>query len=169
MNRHGNHRAVIDRLGFLHKHTHEREKCLNVCFSAARDSTGLLRTCCLRKLGSAQENFAGVGFGRCTRVYQTPLLSTPLVGAVLCQRMWANLHWWLRFLDVLPERRIPAAPSPTVCVALYADATCHGRVAWVAVCSGQRLFARSTLPSALRRWVHRRRQQVATWELVAAL
>ena len=132
---------------------------------------------CARMLPSQARKLAGKlswgsshVVGRGARVYLAPLFfhASGRSGR-LSQRMRATLQWWTRFLDVVPGRRIPASPSPTVCVTLYADATGHGRLAWVAVCSGQRLFARCTVPSALRRWVHRRRQQVATWELVAAL
>ena len=63
----------------------------------------------------------------------------------------------------------PSSPVPSVVLTLYADATGHGTLAWVAEGLSKRVFSRGFVPGPLRRWVHQRRQQIATWELVAAL
>ena len=52
---------------------------------------------------------------------------------------------------------------------LYSDATGRGSLAWVAESSSERRWASISVPSWLHRWALRRRNQVATWELVAAL
>jgi hypothetical protein len=52
---------------------------------------------------------------------------------------------------------------------LYSDATGYGKLAWVADIGGERIYARSSVPRWLQRWVRPRKVQVATWELVAAL
>ena len=49
------------------------------------------------------------------------------------------------------------------------DATGHGDLAWTADCGGQLLFAKAKVPSWLRRWALPRENQIATWELVAAV
>ena len=133
-------------------------------------TSGRMRPSQARKLAGKLSWGSSFVFGRGARVYLAPLFFHAAGRSWhLARRLRAALEWWLRFLSAVPERRIPASPLPTVCLTLYADATGHGAVAWVAVCSGQRLFARCVVPVGLRRWVHRRRQQVATWELVAAL
>ena len=87
----------------------------------------------------------------------------------LSKRLQATLKWWLCFLKSVPVRRIPSSPVPSVVLTLYADATGHGTLAWVAEGLSKREFSRGFVPRPLRRWVHRRRHQIATWELVAAL
>ena len=69
----------------------------------------------------------------------------------------------------MPVRRIPSSPVPSVVLTLYADATGYGAVAWVAMGLSKRVFSREFVPEPLRQWVQQRRQQIATWELVAAL
>ena len=73
------------------------------------------------------------------------------------------------FLKSVPVRRIPSSPVPSVVLTLYADATGHGTLAWVAEGLSKRIFSRGFVPGPLRRWVHQRRHQIATWELLAAL
>ena len=109
-------------------------------------------------------------FGRGARVYLAPLFyHASRSSRYLSKRLQATLKWWLCFLESVPVRRIPSSPVPVAVLTLYADATGHGTVAWVAVGLSKRVFSRGEVPGPLRRWVHRRRQQIATWELVAAL
>ena len=87
----------------------------------------------------------------------------------LSKRLQATLKWWLRFLENVPVRQIPSSPVPPVVLTLYTDATGDGTLAWVAEGLSKRVFSRGFVPEPLRQWVHQRRQQIATWELVAAL
>ena len=120
-----------------------------------------------RKLAGKLSWGASWVFGRGARADLAPLFRHASGSQRrLSRRLRAALTWWLQYLGEVPERRIPAAPSPPVVLTLYADATGSGRLAWVAVWQGNRLFARSNAPLSLRKWVHHRKQQVSTWELV---
>ena len=76
-------------------------------------------------------------------------------GRCLSKRLQATLKW--------------SSPVPLVVLTLYADATGHGTLAWAAEGLSKRVFSRGFVPGPLRRWVHQRRHQITTWELVAAL
>ena len=119
--------------------------------------------------GKAQLDASYV-FDRGARVYLAPLFyHASRSSRCLSKRLQATLKWWLCFLESVPVRRIPSSPVPSVVLTLYADATGHGTLAWVAESLSKRVFSRGFVPRPLRRWVHRRRQQIATWKLVAAL
>ena len=123
-----------------------------------------------RKLAGKLSWGGSVVFGRGARAYLAPLFFHACGGKRwLSRRLRAALAWWLRFLAAIPERRIPATPLPTLVITLFADATGGGRLAWVAAYGDTKLFAKSDVPLTLRRWVHYRKQQISTWELVAAL
>ena len=52
---------------------------------------------------------------------------------------------------------------------LYTDATGAGNLAWSADLRGERTYARAVVPRWLRRWACHRQNQIATWELCAAV
>ena len=109
-------------------------------------------------------------FGRRARVFLAPLFyHASRSSSCLSKRLQATLKWWLCFLESIPVRRIPSSPVPSVVLTLYADATGHTTLVWVAEGLSKRVFSRGFVPRPLRRWMHRRRQQITTWELVATL
>ena len=110
-------------------------------------------------------------FGRGARVYLVPLYNhAKRGGGRLSRRLEAALVWWCRFLEAGPTSRVAYAPPERRRVILYTDATGGGRVAWTLDCGdGRREWAAAQTPRWLRRKVQRRRAQVATWELCAAL
>ena len=123
-----------------------------------------------RKLAGKLSWGASYVFGRGARVYLAPLFyHASRSSRCLSKRLQATLKWWLRFLENVPVRQIPSSPVPPVVLTLYTDATGDGTLAWVAEGLSKRVFSRGFVPGPLRRWVHYRRQQIATWELVAAL
>ena len=134
----------------------------------------LLSQCMLpsqaRKLAGKLNWGASYVFGRGARVYLAPLFyHASRSSRFLSQRLQATLNWWLCFLESVPVRRIPSSPVPSIVLTLYADATGDGTLAWIAQGLSKRVFSRELVPFPLRQWVQRRRQQIATWELVAAL
>ena len=117
-----------------------------------------------RKLAGKLSWGASYVFGRGARVYLAPLFyHASRSSRCLSKRLQATLKWWLRFLENVPVRQIPSSPVPSVVLTLYADATGHGTLAWVAEGLSKRVFSRGFVPGPLRRWVHQRRQQIATW------
>ena len=52
---------------------------------------------------------------------------------------------------------------------VYSDATGHGNVAWAICLPAQRVFSAAEVPKSVWRWARFRRNQVATWELLAAI
>ena len=123
-----------------------------------------------RKLAGKLSWGASYVFGRGARVYLAPLFyHASRSRRCLSKRLQGTLTWWLRFLENVPVRQIPSSPVPPVVLTLYTDATGDGTLAWVAQGLSKRVFSRGFVPGPLRRWVHYRRQQIATWELVAAL
>ena len=123
-----------------------------------------------RKLAGKLSWGASYVFGRGARVYLAPLFfHASCSSRCLSKRLQATLKWWLRFLENVPVRQIPSSPVPPVVLTLYTDATGDGTLAWVAEGLSKRVFSRGFVPAPLRRWVHQRRQEIATWELVAAL
>ena len=123
-----------------------------------------------RKLAGKLSWGASYVFGRGARVYLAPLFyHASRSSRCLSKRLQATLRWWLRFLENVPVRRIPSSPVPPVVLTLYTDATGDGTLAWVAEGLSKRVFSRGFVPEPLRQWVHQRRKQIATWELVAAL
>ena len=105
-----------------------------------------------RKLAGKLSWGSSAVFGRGARAYLAPLFHHASGSQRrLSRRLRAALAWWMRFLEVVPERRIPASPSPAIVLTLFSDASGGGRLAWVAVCNGKRFFARSTAPAALRK------------------
>ena len=91
-------------------------------------------------------------FGRAARVYLAPLFyHASRSSRCLSERLQATLKWWLYFLESVPVRRVPSSPVPLVVLMLYADATGHGTVAWVAVGLSKRVFSRGLMPGPLRR------------------
>ena len=123
-----------------------------------------------RKLAGKLSWGASYVFGRGARVYLAPLFyHASRSSRCLSKRLQATLKWWLRFLENVPVRQIPSSPVPPVVLTLYTDATGDGTLAWVAEGLSKRVFSRGFVPGPLRLWVHQRRQQIATWELVAAL
>jgi hypothetical protein len=109
-------------------------------------------------------------FGKGARVYLAPLFRHSCQNSVvLNSRLRRSLEWWLRFLPKAPVRDIPLTPSIRRRAVVYSDATGGGHLSWVADLGSYRVFSRATIPPWLKRWVHRRRNQVATWELVAAV
>ena len=113
---------------------------------------------------------ATVVFQRSARVFLVPIFqhacgSTSRVS----NRLRRALTWWDRFLASQPVRRVPLAPRLLDRLILYTDATGSGGLAWVAILGNLREFARAQVPPALRRWALPRKQQIGTWELLAAV
>jgi hypothetical protein len=84
-------------------------------------------------------------------------------------RLVRALEWWQRFLATNPRRSLPLEPSSKPRLVVYTDATGAGTLAWAAVLAGQKVFASARVPRWLNQWACFRRQQIATWELVAAV
>ena len=123
-----------------------------------------------RKLAGKLSWGASMVFGRGARVYLAPLFQhAEGKQHKMSRRLTRALEWWTRFLRAVPVRTLPAEPRPGLVATVYSDATGHGHLAWVAEVGQRRVFARCKVPAALCRWVCRRKTQVATWELVAAL
>ena len=123
-----------------------------------------------RKLAGKLSWGATAVFGRGARVYLAPLFFH--ASQYLCRvprRLQESLEWWLRFLEAVPRRIVPYSPCQPAVLTLYADAAGGGQLAWVAHIGSCRRFASAEVPPSLRQWVLRRRSQIATWELVAAL
>jgi hypothetical protein len=109
-------------------------------------------------------------FGRGARVYLAAIFHHANGHSHQIQRrLRAALLWWLRYLASAPVRHIPLAPGQRSRLILYTDATGRGALAWVAQWNDRRQFAACKVPRWLRRWVLRRKTQIATWELVAAV
>ena len=59
-------------------------------------------------------------------------------------------------------------PKRERCI-LYTDATGQGRMAWVIHCPGLKAWAAADVPAAAKQWAIYRKNQIGTWELMAAL
>jgi len=110
-------------------------------------------------------------FGKGSRPYLVPLFrhahgqSRSLSG-----RLRRSLRWWLLYLSSLPVRIVPMVPDAhRLSVILYTDATGDGCVAWVMQFGTERMYSNTWIPGWLHKWVHYRKSQIATWELIAAL
>ena len=87
----------------------------------------------------------------------------------LSSRVRLSLQWWLRFLETKPRRVIPVRqPARQKCI-LYSDAAGSGRMAWVCHSSDFKSFATASVPNRALQWVHFRKNQIGTWELLAAV
>ena len=87
----------------------------------------------------------------------------------LSQRTRLCLQWWVRFLEAPPARCVPVqCPERTRCI-LYTDATGQGRMAWVIQSPYLKAWSASVVPAAAREWARYRKNQVGTWELMAAV
>ena len=131
---------------------------------------GSLSPASARKLAGKLNWGATVVFQRSARVFLVPIFqhacgSTSRVS----NRLRRALAWWDRFLASQPSRRVPLAPRILDRLILYTDATGSGALAWVAVLGNLREYARAQVPPALRRWALPRKQQIGTWELLAAV
>ena len=109
-------------------------------------------------------------FGRSARVYLAPLFHHSTCGrSRISRRLRRALEWWERFLKCTPKRAVPFNPQVLPKLVLYTDATGAGSLAWTLVIGERKEFARAWVPRWLRRWAKPRKQQVGTWELVAAI
>jgi len=109
-------------------------------------------------------------FGRGARVYLAPLFFHA-AGRTrsLSGRLKRALKWWLRYLNAIPIRFVSLSQIERRRLLLYTDATGNGIMAWVAEYGNQRHYASVMVSSRLRKWVCYRQNQIATWELVAAI
>ena len=109
-------------------------------------------------------------FGRAARVHLAPLFRHASgVSSVLSGRVKRSLLWWLRFLSCVPRRTVLCTqPSRLRCI-IYPDAIGGGSLAWVVCLPGRRLWSASVVPAAVWHWARYRKNQVATWELMAAI
>jgi hypothetical protein len=109
-------------------------------------------------------------FGRGARVYLAPLFFQATgSSSVVAGRLERALFWWLSYLEATPLRIINLKQVERSRLLLYTDATGEGVIAWVAEYGDRREFASTIVPSALRKWACFRLNQIATWELVAAI
>ena len=68
-----------------------------------------------------------------------------------------------------PSRIVPVQqPERRRCI-LYTDATGKGRMAWVIQAPGFKAWAAADVPAAAKRWALQRKNQIGTWELMAAI
>ena len=114
---------------------------------------------------------ASAVFGKAARVHLAPLFwHASRSTSQLPGRVARALRWWLRFLDCVPARvfRCAQPVRRSRCV-VYSDATGRGSLGWVAATPGARVWATSVVPSAVWEWAQYRKNQVATWELLAAI
>jgi hypothetical protein len=103
-------------------------------------------------------------------VYLAPLfLHASGRSSIVSFRLRRALQWWLRFLPQVPVRIVPCIPTMRTRVIMYTDAAGDGCMAWVLHVDSLKLFAACRAPRWLTRWVVRRKVQIATWELIAAL
>ena len=124
-----------------------------------------------RKLAGMLSWGASNIFGRGARVFLAPLFHHAAGSSwTIPSRLRLALQWWSRFLRSRPVRVVPLAPPQRRRSIFYSDATGAGSIAWVAEVGGSlKKWAASTVPVSLRRWACRRKVQIATWELVAAV
>jgi len=113
---------------------------------------------------------ASAVFGRGARVYLMPLFyHASGRSKVVSRRMMAALQWWLRYLEARPVRIVSLLQWQRPRLLLYTDATGSGNMAWVAEVGSHRLYSRTVVPTSLRKWARFRKNQIATWELAAAI
>jgi len=109
-------------------------------------------------------------FGRGARVYLAPLFFHAAGHTSwMPGRLRRALQWWLQYLDAVPVRTLSLRPVQRSRLLLYTDATGEGVMAWVAEYGNSRRYASIVVPSKLRKWVCYRQNQIATWELAAAI
>jgi len=109
-------------------------------------------------------------FGRGARVYLAPLFFHAAgCSSWMPGRLQRALQWWLRYLEAVPVRILNLKPVQRSRLLLYTDATGDGVMAWVAEYGNSRRYSSVLVPKALRRWVCYRKNQIATWELAAAI
>ena len=109
-------------------------------------------------------------FGRGARVYLAAIYYHGSGNqSRLSLRTKLCLQWWLRFLEQPPSRSVPVMrPQRERCI-LYTDATGQGRMAWVILAPGLKAWAAADVPTAAKQWALYRKNQIGTWELMAAL
>ena len=124
-----------------------------------------------KKLAGKLSWGASAVFGRAARVHLAPLYRQAAgTSSALQGRLARALRWWLRFLECVPRRTVPCSRlSERLRCIVYSDATGHGNVAWAICLPAQRVFSAAEVPKAVWRWARFRRNQVATWELLAAI
>jgi len=109
-------------------------------------------------------------FGRGARVFLAPLFHHAARStSAISGRLKRSLRWWLRYLESVPIRLISLKAIERRKLLIYTDATGAGVMAWVAEYGTRKQFSNVAVPPALRRWVCHRQNQIATWELVAAV
>ena len=131
---------------------------------------GVLSPAQARKLAGKLSWGATMVFGRSARVYLAALFfhSTRRLSK-LSLRLRRALGWWIRFLQSKPCREIPYVPATRPRLVMYTDAAGCGALAWVLAQGNRKQFARAWVPRWLRDRVKPRRQQIGTWELIAAV
>ena len=133
-------------------------------------TAGVLTPAAAQKLAGKLSWGATMVFGKSARVYLAALFHhSARRSSRLSSRLRRALQWWLRFLHSEPRRAIPYAPSLRPRVILYTDAAGCGALAWVLAHGDFKVFARAWVPRWLRTRVKPRRQQIGTWELIAAV
>ena len=109
-------------------------------------------------------------FGRGARVYLAAIYHHGSGNqSRLSQRTKLCLRWWLRFLQEPPSRSVPVMRRQKKRCILYTDATGQGRMAWVIQTPCLKAWAAADVPAKARQWVLHRKNQIGTWELMAAL
>ena len=146
----------------------KREKWLETIRAALRSDS--LRPSEAKRL-AGRLNWAGSAvFGRGSRAYLAALhWQANRRVASLTARVRAALCWWERFLQEIPQRRVPLAPQTTQRCIVYTDAAGDGAMAFAVVHPKFRLWSAAWVPQEAWAWAHPRRTQIVLWELVAAV
>ena len=124
-----------------------------------------------KKLAGRLSWGASAVFGRAARVHLAPLYKQASgASSALTGRVVRSLRWWLRFLKSVPRRTVLcSSPAARLRCIVYSDATGRGNLAWAICLPDRRLWSASAVPDAVWRWARYRKNQVATWELMAAI
>ena len=145
------------------------EKWIGLLLAARR--SGELSPMQSRKLAGMLSWGASCVFGKGARVYLAPFFHHASRNSWKCApRLLAAMDWWLGFLRALPERVVPLVPPVRRRSIIYSDATGQGDLAWVAKIGNTKMWWSSGfVAKELRQWVCKRKVQIASWELVAAV